>query len=158
MTLPSSPRTPRLRDELISGLDSGKSGERHSSLSRLADWDPDPKVADALRLVLKSEDVFEAGEAARGLARQGDITDLPAVLNLVFRLSPADGGNAETMLIPLRAALVLAELGGAIAVEGVKARARTWRGARKVRHQSWEQVFDRELDELLGDPGGAGTR
>jgi hypothetical protein len=151
MRLPSSLQTPERRAALIAALGATKSGERHRALGELARWDPDPAVAAALRPILASDDVFAAGEAATGLARQADITDLPGVLDLVYRLSPADGGNAETMLIPLRAALALAELGGPMAVDGVKDRARTWRGARKVRHQSWEQVFDRELDELLAD-------
>jgi len=149
--VPSSLQTPERRAGLIAALGATKSGERHGALGQLAGWDPDPAVAAALRPILASDDVFAAGEAATGLARQADITDLPGVLDLVYRLSPADGGNAETMLIPLRAALTLAELGGPMAVDGVKDRARTWRGARKVRHQSWEQVFDRELDELLAD-------
>jgi len=101
--------------------------------------------------VLASEDVFEAGQAAGGLARQGDITDLPAVLDLVHRMSPADGGSAEAMLLPLRAALALATPAGPMVVDGVRARARTWRGAPPVRRQAWEREFDRELEELLGD-------
>ncbi len=149
--VPTSLQTPEHRAELIAALVSTKVGERHSALGELAGWDPDPVVAAALRPILASDDVFAASEAATGLARQADITDLPGVLNLVYRLSPADGGTTEAMLIPLRAALALAELGGPVAVDGVKDRARTWRGARKVRHQSWEHVFDRELDELLGD-------
>jgi hypothetical protein len=149
--VPASLQTPERRADLIAALGATKVGERHRALGQLAGWDPDPVVAEALRPILASDDVFAAGEAATGLARQADITDLPGVLDLVYRLSPADGGNAETMLIPLRAALSLAELGGPMAVDGVKDRARTWRGARKVRHQSWEQVFDRELDELLAD-------
>ncbi len=149
--VPTSLQTPEHRAELIGALVSTKVGERHSALGELAGWDPDPVVAAALRPILASDDVFAASEAATGLARQADVTDLPGVLNLVYRLSPADGGTTEAMLIPLRAALSLAELGGPVAVEGVKDRARTWRGARKVRHQSWEQVFDQELDELLED-------
>lgn len=149
--VPTSLQTPEHRAELIAALVSTTVGERHSALGELAGWDPDPVVAAALRPILASDDVFAASEAATGLARQADITDLPGVLNLVYRLSPADGGTTEAMLIPLRAALSLAELGGPVAVDGVKDRARTWRGARMVRHQSWEQVFDQELDELLGD-------
>ena len=151
LRVPGSLQTPKLRAELIAALGGGKVGERHRALGQLAGWDPDPEVAEALRPVLASDDVFAAGQAAAGLARQRDITDLPAVLDLVRRLSPADGGTTEAMLIPLRAALSLAALAGPPAVEGVKARARTWRGARKVRQQPWEHVFDLELDELLGD-------
>jgi hypothetical protein len=149
--VPVTLQTPMLRAELIAALGEGKVGERHRALGQLAGWDPDPAVAEALRPILASDDVFAASQAAAGLARQRDLTDLPAVLDLVHRLSPADGGTTEAMLIPLRAALALAALAGPPAVEGVKSRARTWRGARKVRHQPWEHVFDQELDELLGD-------
>ena len=151
LRVPESLQTPRLRAELIAALGAGLVGERHRALAQLAGWDRDPVVAEALRPVLASDDVFAASQAAAGLARQADITDLPAVLGLVHRLSPADGGTTEAMLIPLRAALSLAALAGPSAIEGVKDRARTWRGARKVRQQSWEHVFDLELDELLGD-------
>ena len=150
--VPASLQTPELRTELIEALGAAKVGERHRALGRLAGWDPDPVVAGALRPILASEDVFIAGVAATGLARQADLTDLPAVLDLVRRLSPADGGTTEAMLFPLRAALALATIGGPMVVEGVKARAREWRGAPKVRHQSWERVFDEELDGLLS-PG-----
>ena len=151
LRMPSSLQTPERKRQLIADLASPSPGARHTALGQLAGWDPDPVVATALRTVLASDDVFEAGQAAGGLARQGDITDLPAVLDLVYRMSPADGGSAEAMLLPLRAALELAAPAGPMAVDGVKARARTWRGARRVRLQSWEHEFDRDLDELLGD-------
>ena len=148
--MPTSLQTPERRAELIAALGAAMVGDRHRALIQLAGWDPDPAVAAALRPILASEDVFEAGQAAGGLARQADLTDLPAVLDLVYRLSPADGGSTEAMLVPLRAALSLAVLGGQMATDGVKARARTWRGEPKVRRQSWQREFDRELDELLG--------
>jgi hypothetical protein len=151
LRMPSSLQTPELKRQLIADMTSTSPGARHAALGQLAGWDPDPEVATALRAVLVSEDVFEAGLAAGGLARQGDITDLPGVLDLVHRMSPADGGSAEAMLLPLRAALELAALGGPMAVDGVRARARTWRGEPQARRQSWEREFDRELDELLGD-------
>jgi hypothetical protein len=151
LRMPSSLQTPERKWQLIADLASTSPGARHAALGQLAGWDPDPEVATALRTQLASEDVFEAGQAAGGLARQGDITDLPAVLALVHRMSPADGGSAEAMLLPLRAALELAALGGQMAVDGVKARARAWRGGSQARRQSWEREFDRELDELLGD-------
>ena len=97
--------------------------------------------------IVRPEDGYAAQEQMLA-----DLTDLPAVLDLVRRLSPADGGTTEAMLFPLRAALALATIGGPMVVEGVKARAREWRGAPKVRHQSWERVFDEELDGLLS-PG-----
>ena len=151
LRMPSSLQTPERKRQLIVDMASTSPGARHAALGQLAGWDPDPEVATALRSVLNSEDVFEAGQAAGGLARQGDITDLPGVLDLVHRMSPADGGSAEAMLMPLRAALELAVLGGPMAVDGVRARARTWRGGSQARRQSWEREFDRELDELLGD-------
>lgn len=151
LRMPSSLQTPERKRQLIADMTSKSPGARHTALGQLAGWDPDPEVATALRTVLVSEDVFEAGLAAGGLARQGDITDLPGVLDLVHRMSPADGGSAEAMLLPLRAALELAALGGPMAVDGVRARARTWRGEPQARRQSWEREFDRALDELLGD-------
>lgn len=152
LRMPSSLQTPERKAELIDALTTAKVGPRHVALSQLAGWDPDEEVAEALRLMLPSQDVFEAGQAAAGLARQRDITDLPGVLGVVHRFSPADGGTTEAMLLPLRAALSLAALAGPEIVEGVKGRAREWRGASRVRRQSWEHEFDRDLDELLGDP------
>ena len=151
LRMPSSLQTPERKRQLIADMASTSPGARHTALGQLAGWDPDPEVATALRTVLATEDVFEAGQAAGGLARQGDITDLPGVLDLVHRMSPADGGSAEAMLLPLRAALELAALAGPMAVDGVRSRARTWRGGSQARRQSWEREFDRELDELLGD-------
>jgi hypothetical protein len=150
LRVPSSLQTPERKHQLIADMASKSPGARHTALGQLAGWDPDPEVATALRSVLTSEDVFEAGQAAAGLARQGDITDLPGVLDLVHRMSPADGGSAEAMLLPLRAALELAALAGPMAVDGVRSRARAWRGGSQARRQSWERDFDRELDELLG--------
>ncbi len=151
LRMPSSLQTPERKAELIDALTTAKVGPRHVALSQLAGWDPDADVAEALRLMLPSQDVFEAGQAAAGLARQRDITDLPGVLDVVHRFSPADGGTTEAMLLPLRAALSLAALAGPEIVEGVKGRAREWRGASRVRRQSWEQEFDRDLDELLAE-------
>ncbi len=151
LRMPSSLQTAERKRQLIADVTSPSPGARHAALGQLAGWDPDDEVATVLRIALASPDVFEAGQAAAGLARQGDITDLPAVLDLVHRMSPADGGSAEAMLLPLRAALELAAPAGPMAVDGVKARARAWRGDRPVRRHSWEREFDRELDELLGD-------
>ena len=151
LRMPSSLQTRERKAQLIADMTSSSPRARHTALGQLAGWDPDPEVASALRPVLASEDVFEAGQAAGGLARQGDITDLPAVLDLVHRMSPADGGSAEAMLLPLRAALALATPAGPMVVDGVRARARSWRGAPPVRKQAWEREFDRELEELLGD-------
>lgn len=148
--MPTSLQTPERREQLMEDLASGLVGERHTALGQLAGWDPDPVVATALRPLLGSDDIFEASRAATGLARQGDVTDLPAVLGLVQELSPAEGGSGEAMIEPLRAALTLAALAGPEIVEGVKARARAWRGAGKQRRQSWEKVLDVELDDLLG--------
>ena len=152
LRMPTSLQTSDRKAQLIEDLGAQTSGERHRALVQLAGWDPDPEVAVALRPLLVSDDVFAASQAAAGLGRQGDITDLPAVLDLVRRLSPADGASTETMVIPLRAALDLAALAGPDIVKGVRSRARTWRGARPVRRQSWENELDRELDELL-EPG-----
>ena len=151
LRMASSLQTPERKAQLIADMGSASPGARHVALSQLAGWDPDPEVATALRSALASEDVLETGLAAGGLARQGDITDLPAVLDLVYRMSPADGGSAEAMLMPLRAALDLAAPAGSMAVDGVRARARTWRGEPRSRRQAWEGEIDRELDRLLGE-------
>ena len=150
--MPTSLQTPELRDALLAALVDGGVGDRHKAITRLAGWDPDPAVATALRPLLASDDVFAASRAASGLARQQDITDLPALLDLVYRLSPADGGTAGSMLEPLRATLDLAVLAGPEIVEGVRSRARTWRAAGSAARRSWERDQDRELDVLLEAP------
>jgi hypothetical protein len=150
--MPTSLQTPELRDALLAALAGGDVGDRHKAITRLAGWDPDPAVATALRPLLASDDVFAASRAASGLARQRDITDLPALLELVYRLSPADGGTAGSMLEPLRATLDLAVLAGPEIVEGVRSRARTWRAAGSAARRSWERDQDRELDVLLATP------
>jgi hypothetical protein len=149
--MPTAFQSPERRDELLAALADDRVGDRHQALVQLAAWDPDPAVAAALRPLLQSDDVFEAGQAAAGLARQRDITDLPALLDLVRRLSPDDGGTAAAMLGPLRATLDLAALAGPEIVEGVKVRARAWRGSATARRRAaWEGDVERELDELLG--------
>ena len=150
--MPTSLQTLQLRDSLLASLADGRVGDRHAAIARLAGWDPDPAVAAALRPLLVSDDVFEASRAASGLARQQDITDLPALLDLVYRLSPADGGTAGSMLEPLRATLDLAVLAGPEIVEGVRSRARTWRAAGSAVRRSWERDQERELDVLLETP------
>jgi hypothetical protein len=151
LRMPTSLQTPELRDALLASLSDGRVGDRHDAISRLAGWDPDPLVATALRPLLASDDVFAASRAASGLARQRDITDLPALLDLVYRLSPADGGTAGAMLEPLRATLDLAVLAGPEIVEGVRSRARTWRAAGSAARRSWERDQDHQLDLLLED-------
>jgi hypothetical protein len=147
--MPTSLQTPERRAQLIEDIGSKLVAERHRAIGQLAAWDPDPEVAAALRPLLGSDDIFEASRAASGLARQADVTDLPAVLRLVHALSPDEGGSGEAMIEPLRAALSLAALAGPEIVEGVKARARSWRGEARYRRQSWEKVLDAELNELL---------
>lgn len=147
--MPTSLQTPERKATFLAELAAAKVGDRHGALLRLSGWDPDPEVAAALRPLLESHDVFEAGQAALGLARQADVTDLPAVMRLLYTVSPADGGTTEAMVPPLRAALALAALANPDIVEGVKVRAREWRGAGKVRRQSWETQLDAELDALL---------
>jgi hypothetical protein len=149
--MPTSLQTPERKTQFLAELAAGRVGARHDAILRLSGWDPDPDVAAALRPLLASDDIFEAGQAALGLARQADVTDLPAVMRLLYTVSPADGGTTEAMLNPLRAALALAALANDDIVEGVKTRAREWRGAGKVRRQSWERQLDAEMDELLGD-------
>jgi hypothetical protein len=122
--VPASLRTAERKEQLIRDLASTTVGDRHLAVGELAGWDPDPEVAAALRPMLASDDVFEASQAAAGLARQGDITDLPAMVELVHRMSPDDGGTVESMLLVLPPALELATLAGPVALDGVRARAR----------------------------------
>jgi hypothetical protein len=149
--VPASLQTAAWRDELIAMLARSDVGRRHRALATLAAWSPDPLVATALRPLLASDDVFEAGSAAAGLARQGDLTDLPAVLDLAYRFSPADGGSADAMLLPLRAALELVAQAGPEMTAAVKSRAREWRGAAPTHRHQWGGDIDALLDELLAD-------
>lgn len=147
--VPASLQTAAWRDELVSALAGTNPGSRHRALATLQGWGIDPAVAPALRPLLASEDVLEAGLAAGGLAQQGDITDLPAILDIVRRFSPVEGGSAGAMLMPLGAALELARLAGPEVVAGVKARARGWRGAPSRHRPQWEGDTGAALDELL---------
>ncbi len=150
--MPSDLQTLERRDELIAILTGTMAPERHQAILQLAGWDPDPAVAAALRPLLASDDVFAASRAASGLARQGDVTDLPALLDLLYRLSPADGASQATMIEPLRAALQLAALAGPEIVAGLQARAREWRAAGSGRRPAWEREHEAELDALLEGP------
>jgi hypothetical protein len=149
--MPTSLQTEERKAQFLEELAAGRVGARHAAILRLSGWDPDAEVAAALRPLLDSEDVYEAGQAALGLARQGDVTDLPAVMRVLHRVSPADGGTTEAMLQPLRAALALAALATPEIVEGVKVRAREWRGDPRVRRQSWERQLDAEFEALVGE-------
>lgn len=147
--VPKSLQTDAWRDELLRDL-AAAAGDQHRAVATLGAWGPDPAVAAALRVTLASDDTFLAGFAASGLARQGDTADLPALLELVHRFSPADGGNAEAMLMPLRAALDLGEVAGPQAVSEVKARAREWRGATRTKSR-YGGDSAAMLDELLSE-------
>jgi hypothetical protein len=147
--LPAKLQTPDRKAELLNDLSSPASGSRHQAIGQLAAWDPDPEVAAALRPMLLSDDVYEASQAATGLARQGDITDFPALLDLVHRMSPGDGGTFEAMLLVLPPALDLARQAGPVALDGLKARARQWRGELSPRAQPWHAEAYRAIDILL---------
>jgi len=149
--VPASLQTRAWRDELIAAVTGTHVGHRHRALGTLGGWGSDPVVATALRPLVVSDDVWEAGQACAGLARQGDITDLPAVLDAVRRFSPAEGGSADAMLAPLRAALDLAQQAGPEIVAGVKGRARGWRGSPARRRAQWEGEAEALLDGLLAD-------
>ena len=115
------------------------------ALTQLSGWDPDPDVATALRGLLSSDDEFERWMAAGGLARQRSTEDLDAVLGVVRRASPAEGGSTGSMYLPVQSALELATLLGPDAVERVRTLATEWRGPAPTRPNQ----FDRELDDLL---------
>jgi hypothetical protein len=149
--VPASLQTRRWRDELVASLGGTHVGDRHRALLTLGGWDPDPRVAAAMRRLLASDDVMEAGMAATGLAGQGDLADLPSILDLVRRFSPVEGGSTDAMLLPLRAAIELAAQDGPGIVIRVRAFAREWRGVPKRRRRSWEGQADALLDEILDD-------
>ena len=147
--MPSSLQTPEKKADLIAALASSMPGERHRALIQLAGWDEDDDVAMALRPLLQSEDVFEASQAANGLARQADVTDLPALVDLVRRMSPSDGGTCESMLLVLPPALDLAKKAGPVAIDGLRQRALLWRGDLPSRAQPWHADAWRAIDALL---------
>jgi hypothetical protein len=149
--MPGSLQTTERRDELLAELAVPRAPDRHLAIVQLAGWDPDPLVASALRPLVASDDVFESSQAASGLARQSDVTDLPAVMDLLYRLSPADGASQATMVIPLRAALALAALASPAIVDGVRVRAREWRAAGSGPRPAWDHEMDADLDALLAE-------
>jgi hypothetical protein len=147
--MPASLQTPEKKADLIAALASSMPGERHRALIQLAGWDEDDEVATALRPLLQSEDVFEASQAANGLARQADVTDLPALVDLVRRMSPSDGGTCESMLLVLPPALDLAKKAGPVAIDGLRQRTVQWRGDLPSRAQPWHADAWRAIDALL---------
>jgi hypothetical protein len=147
--MPASLQTPDRKAALIADLTATLVGTRHRAITQLAGWDADPEVATALRELLPSDDVFEAGQAATGLARQGDITDLPALVGLIHRMSPSDGGTLEAMCAVLPPGLDLARLAGPVALDGLKARVRDWRGGLSARARPWQAEAYREIEALL---------
>ena len=149
LRMPPSMQTSDRKADLIADLASTAVGKRHAAIVQLAAWDEDPDVAAALRTMLGSEDVFEASQAASGLARQGDVTDFPALVDLVHRMSPADGGTLESMLAVLPAALDLAVIAGPIAIDGLRSRALLWREPLPANPRDWQVAQIALMDELL---------
>lgn len=147
--MPPSMQTTDRKAALIADLASTAVGKRHAAIVQLAAWDHDPEVGTALRTMLGSDDVFEAGQAATGITRQGDVTDLPALVDLVRRMSPADGGTLESMLAVLPAALDLAVIAGPVAIEGLRSRALEWRGPLPANPRDWQVAQIALMDELL---------
>lgn len=126
LRVPTKLQSPEGRAEVLRQLDSTRVEDRHRALSMLGGWDPDPDVRAALRPLLESDDVFVVGQACSALAHQRSVGDLPAMLVAVHRMSPADGGTLEAMLMPLAATLELAKRAGPEAVADAKSKARGW--------------------------------
>lgn len=148
LRVPSALQTAERKDELIAQAADERAAVRHQALRMLGGWDPDPDVRAALRSLLEEDDVYTVGYACQALARQRLASDLPALLAAVHRMSPADGGTLDSMLMPLTAALDLAASAGPDAVADVKAKVRTWRvPANPGRHP--ESMLEAELDRLL---------
>ena len=146
--VPSSLQTAERKAELLRQVTDLTPSVRHQALTMLTGWDPDPDVRAALRPLLEDDDVHVVRFASMALAHQGSPTDLPALLDAVHHMSPADGGTLDAMLGPLMAALDLAAVVGPEAVADVKAKARAWRVA--ARGRAAEVLLEQELDRLLG--------
>jgi hypothetical protein len=153
--MPSGLQVPERKADLLRKVVGGDAGDRHLAVAQLSGWDPDPEVAEALRGLLASDDVFLATTAANGLVRQGDRAALDAVLELVRTMSPADGGSAITMLGPVSAALDLAALVGPEATDRVRARAREWLGPDRTRSGSTDREARIEIERQLAATPGA---
>jgi hypothetical protein len=151
LRVPTALQTADRKAELIAQLDSERSGEQQQALVMLGGWDPDPDVRAALRARLDANDVYVVGFACAALARQGNPTDLPGLLEAVYRMSPADGGSLDSMLMPLTAALDVADRVGPEAVEEVRSKARAWRQPPEGHAPRPRGLLDDELDRLLGD-------
>jgi hypothetical protein len=148
LRVPASLQTAWRKAELIDQVASARPAERHRGLTMLGGWDPDPDVRAVLRAQLTDDDVHVVSLASQALARQGLTSDLPALLEAVHRMSPADGGTLDSMLPPLAAALDLATRAGPEAIAEVKARAREWRIPANPRRPQ-EALLEAELDRLL---------
>jgi hypothetical protein len=148
--VPGKVQTVELKAELLQQLEHGSSGAQQRALTLLGGWDPDPDIRAALRPRLDTNDVYVVGLAAMGLARQGVAGDLPALLEALRRMSPADGASPEAMVLPLTAALELARRAGPGAVADVQGRAREWRRPPGAPARPRGPVDD-ELDRLLGE-------
>jgi hypothetical protein len=154
--VPSTLQSASRKAGLMTDLAAADPAVRHQALTMLGGWDPDPEVRRAVLPLLGSDDVFVAGLASSALARQGETGDLPAVLETVRRMSPSEGGTADAMLLPLRAALDLAALAGADAIADVKVTATSWREPPSGARHHREHEIEAELGRLL-DPGHAIT-
>ncbi len=133
MRVPASLQTPERKAEQLGQVTDEHPGVRYRALSMLSGWDPDADVRAALRPLLDDDDVQVVRLVSMGLARQRLIGDLPALLATVHRMSPADGGTVDSMLVPLMAALDLAAVAGPDAVADVKAKAHAWRASSNPR-------------------------
>ena len=154
LRIPSSLQTTQRKRELIEQLSEARAPRRHEALLMLSGWDPDPDVAAAVRGLLESEDMTTVGIAATALAHQGNPADLPALIEAVHRMSPADGGSVESMLLPLGGAFELARAVGPEAVEELKTKARAWsQGPVGRRRRSPTSGFD--FEQMLDAMGSA---
>jgi HEAT repeats len=147
--VPASLQTPERRDLAIAHLSDPRPATRHQALALLGGWDPEPEVRSALLPLLEADDVMVVGLAANALARQGDVTDLQALLAAVHRLSPADGGTLDAMLRALPAALELASAAGPDALAAARSTVRPWRERPPGIRGRREPALEAELDRLL---------
>lgn len=145
LRVPTSLQTAGRKASLLEQLRAERAMDQHEAALMLSGWDPDPDVRAALLGALDTDDAALAGILASAIARQGNVADLPALTDLVRRMSPADGGTTESMWMPITGAFQLARLAGADAVDDLKAKAREFYAAGPSKRRSPKSDAEFEL-------------
>lgn len=157
LRVPTSLQTAERKSSLIEQLGGHRAADRHDAACMFSGWDPDADVRSALLGQLDTDDAAFAGFLASAIARQGNVADLPALIELVRRMSPADGGTPESMWMPLTGAFDLARVAGPAAVDDLKAKAREFyaAGASKRRTPKADADFEQWLEVAAAGADGS---